>query len=161
MSTLCSLQSRLIESLYCDALVLADEVRLGFDTARLELKQADATEEQLIAFSCEALRTANRMMQCLSWLMNHRAHNRGELTPIQLRRQGRMLDHFPPADERALALMPHDLQHIVAMTQRLYERVVRMDRAWRNPAEARKPASHNAVAKLRKRASTQLHAVAR
>lgn len=160
MSTLCSLQSRLIESLYCDALVLADEVRLGFDTARLELKQAHANEDELIAFSCEALRTANRMTQCLSWLMNHRAHNRGQLSPIQLRRQGRLLDHFPPADERAMALMPEDLQQTVALTQRLYERVTRLDRAWRDTANAKKAPRPNAVAKLRKRASAQLYAVA-
>lgn len=160
MSTLCSLQTRLIESLYCDALVLADEVRLGFDTARQELRQANASEEQQIAFSCEALRTANRMMQCLSWLMNHRAHNRGQLTPIQLRRQGRLLDHFPPADERALALMPQDLRATVAMTQRLYDRVIRLDRAWRDTSRAKKSARPEDAAKHRKRAPAQLYAVA-
>ena len=160
MATLCSLQSRLIESLYCDALVLADEVRLGFDTARLALKQAGATEDELIAFSCEALRTANRMMQCLSWLLNHRAHYRGELTSIQLRRQGRVLDHFPAADEQALVLMPEDLQQTVATTQRLYERVIRLDRAWRGTAGTAKSPQPNTVAKLRKRASSKLHAVA-
>lgn len=160
MATLCSLQSRLIESLYCDALVLADEVRLGFDTARLALTQSHATEDELIAFSCEALRTANRMMQCLSWLLNHRAHNRGELTSIQLRRQGRVLDHFPAADERALVLMPQDLQQTVALTQRLYDRVLRLDRLWRDTSDAGKVKQANAVAKLRKRASSQLQAVA-
>lgn len=156
MSIMPTISPRIIVSLYGEALVLAEDVREQFDAFRSEASRT-LPEHDCIALSCEALRTTNRMMHCMAWLLNHRAHLRGEISALQLRRVGRLMDSFPPADAPTLALMPDELRHTIAATQRLYERVAWLDRAWRNNSPVSAP---NAIERLRQRVSTRMRSVA-
>ena len=74
-----NINPRIVEGLYCEALVLSDEVRAAFDlSGRIEDAGYDEDVAR-IALSCEALRTTTRMMHAVAWLLNHRAYFMGEL----------------------------------------------------------------------------------
>lgn len=87
-----TINSRIVEGLYCEALVLSDEVRHAFTlSGRVEQPGHSAEEDRArIAMSSEGLRTTTRMMHAVAWLLNHRAHFMGELSEFQLRRHGRL-----------------------------------------------------------------------
>ena len=93
MALLPSLNPRIVEALYTEALGLAETVRMRFERLRQETAQQTGLEDDLrrVQISCEALRTTTRVMHCLAWLLNHRAHFAGELSELQLRRHGRLI----------------------------------------------------------------------
>lgn len=141
------ISASIVESLYCDALLLADEARAAFDlSGRLEQASEDADVAR-IALSCEALRTTTRMMHVLAWLLNQRAYFRGEMSEFQLRRHGRLPPQQPAADAAQLARLEPGLRDLVARTQQFYDRIARIDRGWRERF-AMQPA---AVHRLRER----------
>jgi regulator of CtrA degradation len=132
MAATADLSPTIVEALYCEALVLADEARAAFDlSGRLTLVGEDEDLAR-VALSCEALRTTTRMMHALAWLLNQRAYFFGELSEFQLRRHGRL----PPApiesDRAQQALLPRDIQALVDRTRRFYARIDRLDQAWRH-----------------------------
>ncbi len=124
-----SIHPRIVEALYSEALVLADVLRERFERLR---NDASATEDELlrVQFSCEALRTTTRVMHCLAWLLNHRAYFAGELSELQLRRHGRLIANYPASDPAALDMLPADARLLVHESERLYERITRLERAW-------------------------------
>jgi regulator of CtrA degradation len=122
----------IVEKLYGDALRLADEARAAFDlSGRLDLV-GSSEELARIALSCEALRTTTRMMHALAWLLNHRAYFAGELSEFQLRRNGRLPPAQPQPDAEQWAMLPPNLRDLVIRTRRFYDRVARLDHAWRD-----------------------------
>ena len=144
-----NLNSRIIESLYCEALVLSDEVRAAFTLGDAPLYSPSTIEDDArIALSCEALRTTTRMMHAVAWLLNHRAFLAGELSEMQLRRFGR-LGEFPGSDPARLALIDEPTTALITTTERFHARLLRIDASWRSHAE--QPLS--AVAKLHHRLS--------
>ena len=155
MSAPADLSPTIIESLYCEALLLADEARAAFDlSGRLESASKDEDLAR-IALSCEALRTTTRMMHAIAWLLNHRAYFAGELSEFQLRRHGRL----PPAqaedNSAQLSLLQPDLAELIERTQRFYARIARLDLAWREHF-AMQPA---AIHRLRERLGQAVHAL--
>src|SRR5690348_2359305 len=93
-----NLSEPIIETLYCEALVLADEVRAAFD---LSPRPVSVNEDLVrIALSVEGLRTTTRMMHILAWLLNHRAFFTGELSEFQLRRHGTLPPDRPSDPEQ-------------------------------------------------------------
>lgn len=146
MSEPVTINPRIIDGLYCEALVLSDEVRAAFDmSGRLDTRIADGDATRL-AFSCEALRTTTRMMHALAWLLNHRAYIAGELSEFQLKRYGRLMADRP-ADTDQLAMLDARTLGLVEATTRFYARLVRLDSEWR----VRDPETPSAVARLRER----------
>ena len=122
-----SAQRRIIEELYAEAMVLADEARDLFDQRR-----AVSLPQDTLAFSIEGLRTTTRLMNVLAWLLNRRAYLDGELTERQLARTGGL-----PAERPAtpgLPELPAIMRALVADSERLRERVARLDTDWRSPA---------------------------
>lgn len=131
MSEPLTINPRIIEGLYCEALVLSDEVRSAFAlSGRIEAAGSEG-ELARIAMSCEALRTTTRMMHALAWLLNHRAYFMGELSEFQLRRHGRLTADLPGADPDRAALLAPEIRSLVATTERFYARLLRLDRGWR------------------------------
>ena len=64
------LSPTIVEALYNEALLLADEARAAFDlSGRLVTANVDEDLAR-IALSCEALRTTTRMMHAIAWLLN-------------------------------------------------------------------------------------------
>lgn len=127
-----SLNPTIIETLYCEALELADEARSAFDlSGRLDAAGANQDLAR-IALSCEALRTTTRMMHAIAWLLNQRAYFKGELSEFQLRRHGRLPAAQPEPDADNLSLLDDGLRELIERTRRFYARVARLDQAWRD-----------------------------
>lgn len=151
------ISSAIVETLYADALALADEARAAFDmSGRLDLI---GTDEELsrIALSCEALRTTTRMMHALAWLLNHRAYFAGELSEFQLRRHGRLPPAQPESDPAQFAMLAPRLQDIVLRSRRFYARIERLDNAWRERFAMHPAAIH----RLRDRLGAQMESAVR
>jgi len=147
MAGTADLSPTIVETLYWEALVLADEARAAFDlSGRLALASRNEDLAR-VALSCEALRTTTRMMHAIAWLLNRRAYFAGELSEFQLRRHGRL--RRPPAESPSepIAELPSELMDLVGRTQRFYARVERLDKAWHEQFAA----SPGAVHRLRDR----------
>lgn len=149
-----TIKPRIVESLYCEALVLSDEVRHAFTlSGRVEESGLSADEDAAwIAMSAEGLRTTTRMMHAVAWLLNHRAYFMGELSEFQLRRHGRLSADMRGSEHDQLALLDPEIQALVAATLRFYDRLLRLDRAWRQVAQ---PAP-SAINRLRERLEGRL-----
>src|SRR3954471_24784279 len=77
--------SRLIDSLYTEAMLLADEARHYFD----DLGRDDrATLEPFarVGFACESLKVTTRIMHIVAWLLTQRAIESGEINWASARR---------------------------------------------------------------------------
>ena len=147
MAQTASINPRIIEGLYCEALVLSDEVRATFDLSGRTDEAAADEDLARVALSCEALRTTTRMMHAIAWLLNHRAYFRGELSEFQLRRHGRLATDFPEADPSRLELLDPKVRELIRATERFYARLVRLENGWRN----RDTQVPSAIASLRER----------
>ncbi len=132
-----NLSRPIVEALYTEALVLADEVRAVFAAGvREPLTGEDAYVR--LALSTEGLKTTTRMMHVLAWLLNQRALFAGELSENQVRMHGAL----PPdraADESQLALLEPETRELIADTERLHRRIARLDEARRQQLEANSP----------------------
>lgn len=121
----------IVEALYRDALVLAEEARDAFDERGMSKPLTQAESEMRVALSCEALRTTTRMMHAIAWLLNHRAHFAGEMSEFQLRRHGRLPPAQPDSDPAQLALLDLSARDVIERSCALYARIERLDQAWR------------------------------
>lgn len=147
MSQPANLTKRLVEGLYCEAIVLSDEVRAVFDLSGRMDQAGESESAARIALSCEALRTTTRMMHAIAWLLNHRAYFAGELSEFQLRRHGRLVPDCPSGDPERLALLDPQARALIVATERFYARLQRIDRGWRE----RTLAPPGALVRLRER----------
>ena len=94
------LTPKLVDSLYVEAMVLADEARSYFDV------QAEEDREQLeplarVGFACESLRVTTRLMHVIAWLLTQRAVAAGELTAAQAGEPDRRIGEGAAPDEAA------------------------------------------------------------
>ena len=118
----------IIEALYTEALLLADEVRAAFALGIAD--SAAGTDDALrLALSSEGLKATTRMMHVLAWLLNQRAYFSGDLTDGQLRKHGRLAVDRPSGDEN-LSLLEPATRELIQDTIRLYTRIARLDEAW-------------------------------
>ncbi|MGB7373852.1 DUF1465 family protein [Pontixanthobacter sp.] len=123
----------IIEALYCEALVLADDVRQVFDLNPVHDTGEDADRVRM-ALSVEGLRTTTRIMHVLAWLLNYRAYFDGELTEFQLRRHSKLPpDRVSEIDNMELLEQP--TCDLINETERLHARISRLDHAWRDGFE--------------------------
>jgi len=120
------LTPKLVDSLYVEAMVLADEARSYFDCAarddRLALDPVDR-----VGFSCESLKVTTRLMHVIAWLLTQRAVAAGELTRAQAGETDRRLGPAPETDERLLPRLPEAAAELIRATEELYGRVGRLD----------------------------------
>lgn len=133
-----NLSRPIIEALYTEALVLADEVRAMFAAGTREPAIGEDAYMRL-ALSTEGLKTTTRMMHVLAWLLNQRALFSGELSETQVRLHGAL----PPdrsGDEAQLALLEPETRELIGETERLHQRIARLDEAWRQHFDMASPA---------------------
>jgi regulator of CtrA degradation len=120
------LASRLIDGLYMETMVLADEARSYFDdmgrVARDSLSPLDR-----VVFSCESLKVTTRLMHVIAWLLTQKAIDAGELAADAARAPSRRLGAAVVSDDIALAKIPDDARSLVAASVDLYRRVERLD----------------------------------
>lgn len=121
-----ALAPRLIDSLYVEAMVLADEARAYFD--------ADGRDDRLgldplarVGFACESLKVTTRLMQAIAWLMTQRALAAGEISREQAAAPERRLGEAPASDEELLPRLPDTAAALIRSSQELYDRIARLD----------------------------------
>jgi regulator of CtrA degradation len=149
------LSPTIVESLYSEALLLADEARATFDlSGRLDIVGEDEDLAR-VALSCEALRTTTRMMHAIAWLLNQRAFFSGEISEFQLRHHGRLPPAQPASSPEQLEMLGPDTQELIRRTERFHARIARLDKAWRDRFAMHPSAIH----RLRDRLQTELRAL--
>ena len=142
MSDTADISPAIVEALYREALVLADEARASLSmSGRIDSLGKDEDLAR-VALSCEAIRTTTRMMHAIAWLLNQRAFLAGELSEFQLRRHGRLPPPLPPSDPENQTLLDEELYDIVMRTELFYARVGRLDHDWHDRFAMRPAAIH-------------------
>jgi regulator of CtrA degradation len=117
---------RLVESLYTEAMVLADEARTYFDSAgRADRDSLDPFVR--VGFACESLKVTTRLMHIIAWLLTQRAVETGELSPSSGRRPERRLGHASASDPAVVEQLPAAARSLITSSVDLYDRVRRLD----------------------------------
>lgn len=120
------LARRLIDGLYLETMVLADEARGYFDQAGRVARDALDPIDRVV-FSCESLKVTTRLMHVIAWLLTQRAIDAGEMTAEAGTHPSRRLGAPVDSDHEAIAKIPADAQSLVAASIDLYRRVERLD----------------------------------
>ncbi len=107
---------KLIDSLYTEALVLADEARGYFDETCLEDKAALDPQARVL-FSCEAIKVTTRLMYIVTWLLSARAELGGVI---------RRIEFVPPSSDTTRARLPVAAVGLISATEQLYARTIRL-----------------------------------
>jgi len=130
--------SRLIDSFYTEAMLLADEVRAYFDHhGRAE---RDALPPLLrVSFSCESLKVTTRLMHVIAWLLTRRGVENGEITGEQARQPARRLGLAAESDPLLLADLPDAARALIEASCDLYARINRLDGGIDQPQMAQSP----------------------
>lgn len=130
---------RLIESLYTEAMLLADEARTYFDEAGRE-ERSELDPFVRVGFACESLKVTTRIMHIVAWLLTQRAVESGEIMPGSASRPERRLGHAGETDPAVVTQLPASAQRLVHASIDLYARVKRLDEDGLDDAPAASPA---------------------
>ena len=130
---------RLVDALYTEAMVLADEARAYFDDIG---KDERLTLEPFarVGFACESLKVTTRIMHIVAWLLTQRAIETGELHQTDGRRPERRLGHATTSDPTVVAQMPLAAQRLISTSSDLYARLQRLDEGQLDDAPIQSPA---------------------
>jgi len=117
---------RLIDSLYTEAMLLADEARAYFDETGRE-ERGTLEPFARVGFACEPLKVTTRIMHIVAWLLTQRAVESGEIAERDGRRPERRLGHASDSDPLVLDQLPPAAKRLVTASADLYSRVSRLD----------------------------------
>ncbi len=129
--------AKVIDALYVEAMVLADDARAYFDTFSRE--ERDALGPVLrVAFSCESLKVTTRLMHIIAWLLRQRS----------LASPASGINAKPPSklggptetDLASLTGLPDGALTRIEASLDLYARVARLDAELGNEHQPESPA---------------------
>jgi regulator of CtrA degradation len=133
------LARRLIDGLYLETMVLADEARSYFDQmGRVARDSLDPLDR--VVFSCESLKVTTRLMHVIAWLLTQKAVDAGEIAVDAAQHPSRRLGAAVVSDAESLAKIPVEAQSLVASSIDLYRRVERLDQGLELAEPAPSPA---------------------
>ena len=116
------LTAKLVDSLYTEAMLLADEARSYFDRNQMT---GNLSPEISVAFSCESLKVTTRLMHSIAWLLNQKAVRAGELSHFDADSDVRDLGYAPASDSFQVKRFPAEAQSLIAASEDLYSRLQR------------------------------------
>lgn len=122
------LTPRLLDALYTEAMILADEARSYFDRDPVA---NGLPIEVSVAFSCESLKVTTRLMHSIAWLLNQKAVFVGEISTFEGSSESRDLGYAPASDEQQMVRFPQVAQELIASSEDLYFRLSRINSAMR------------------------------
>lgn len=120
------IDGKLIDDLYVEAMVLADEAR-GYLEKGAVIERDLLEPMDRVHFSCEALKVTTRLMQVIAWLLSRRAYMRGEIDLAESRSEKFRLGDAAPSDTAATAVFPADMRVLIAASESLYLRAQRLE----------------------------------
>jgi len=118
--------SRLIDALYTEAMLLADEARSYFDDAGRE-ERSTLQPFARVGFACESLKVTTRIMHIVAWLLTQRAIESGEIAARDGQRPERRLGNAQDSDPLVVGTLPPSAQKLINSSADLYARVKRLD----------------------------------
>ena len=118
--------SRLIDALYTEAMLLADEARSYFDDAGRG-ERAGLQPFARVGFACESLKVTTRIMHIVAWLLTQRAIESGEIPGREGHRAERRLGHAQDSDPLVVRALPPAAQKLINSSADLYARVKRLE----------------------------------
>jgi regulator of CtrA degradation len=117
---------RLIDSLYTEAMILADEARAYFDEAGRDDRQSLEPFAR-VGFACESLKVTTRIMHIVAWLLTQKAVETGEIRSSAGGRPERRLGHANDSDPLVVGQLPEAAQRLITASTDLYSRIQRLD----------------------------------
>jgi len=119
------LHRRLVDGLYVEAMVMADEARSYFD------RGADAEHDGIdplrrVAFACESLKVTTRLMHVIAWLLSQRAWQRGEIGDADLADEKYRLGRAALTEPAQAEGFAFTARALIEGSQDLYDRVARL-----------------------------------
>ncbi len=117
-----------VENLYVEAMLLADEAHAAFAAAR-DLGRAPRDALLQVSLACESLKTTTRLMHIIAWLLHRRAMIAGDPgagPKDSAAHIGEPID----ADWSVCERFDAPLRRIVAASERLFDRIARMEAGW-------------------------------
>lgn len=128
------LYGRVVDALYVDAMLLADEARSYFDEDGRAEREALSPDDR-VAFSCESLRVTTRLMHVIAWLLTRRAVDAAAaLDP------SRRLSAGNPVAATLLAALPARAAALVNASVSLHRRAAVLDEAFASRVPSTSPA---------------------
>jgi regulator of CtrA degradation len=118
--------SRLIDSLYTEAMLLADEARSYFDDIGRE-ERSTLEPFARVGFACESLKVTTRIMHIVAWLLTQRAIESGEIPLTGGRRPERRLGQAQDSDPAIVDQLPGAARRLICASSDLYARIKRID----------------------------------
>lgn len=120
------LRGRLVNSLYTEAMLLADEARAYFDHQGREDRE---TLDPLgrVTLSCESLKITTRLMHVLAWLLTERAIELGQMDAEEAAAASRRLGDATASDATEIEGLPKPALALIEASQDLYARVRRLE----------------------------------
>ncbi len=107
---------KLIDALYTESMLLADEARGYFDSVGRDDRAVMPPLER-VTFSCESLKVTTRLMHVIAWLLARR-NGAATLHPLSAAAQ---------SGEAELATLPPEARAIVTASIELYDRISRLE----------------------------------
>lgn len=123
------LTPKLLESLYTEAMILADEARSYFDRDQMTV---NLSPEISVAFSCESLKVTTRLMHSIAWLLNQKAILAGEISQYESLTDARDLGYSPASDSFQVERFPEEARTLIAASEDLYFRLQRLSQKMRS-----------------------------
>lgn len=123
---LVAMDGKLIDDLYVEAMVLADEARGYLERGAMAEREMLEPMER-VQFSCEALKITTRLMQVIAWLLSRRALLRGEIDMAEARSEKYRLGEAASTDHYTTRDLPGDMRVLIAASESLYMRAVRLE----------------------------------
>jgi regulator of CtrA degradation len=118
------LTPKLLDSLYTEAMLLADEARFYFD------------RDQLSGNLSPEISVATRLMHSIAWLLNQKAVRAGELSQSDAEGEARDLGYAPASDGFQVLRFPVEAQALIAASEDLYFRLQRFSGKMRDAVTA-------------------------
>ncbi|MEJ7933436.1 DUF1465 family protein [Sphingobium sp. AN558] len=119
------LHRRLVDGLYLEAMIMADEARAYFDTSEAAEEGVDDPLRR-VAFTCESLKVTTRLMHVIAWLLSQRAWERGEIDDAELLDEKYRLGRATTTEPELATSFPFAARALVEASQELYGRVARL-----------------------------------
>jgi regulator of CtrA degradation len=112
--------AKVINALYVEAMVLADEARAYFDLHSRDSRN-QMTPLQRVGFSCESLKVTTRLMHIVAWLLTQRAL--AENAPSVETSHSQRLGSVAQSDADSILQLPNEAQQLITSSIELYTRV--------------------------------------
>ena len=116
---------KLLDALYTEAMILADEARSYFESGRFD-EESHPDSSLSVSFSCESLKVTTRLMHCIAWLLNQKALHGDEISDGEAWQKDRALGFAADSDLEMVDQFPAEAKQIILASEELYYRLQRL-----------------------------------